>query len=142
MSKTRDELIAELAELDDLEESEDVPVDAAKPSTDSDAAPVLAEKKKIPRTQKQIDAFKATLELRKANIEKRKAEKEAAAEAERKILEEKLIKKAIALKKKQMKARAVIDNLPEDDEPVVKPKAVPAVPAAPAAPPKPVIHFF
>lgn len=140
MSKTRDELIAELAELDDLEESEEL-VDAAKPQPVDDAAPVLAEKKKIPRTQKQIDAFNATLEIRRANIAKRKAEKDAAAEAERKILEEKLIKKAIALKKKQMKARAVIDNLPEEDAPVVKPKA-PAAPAAPAAPPKPVIHFF
>lgn len=154
MSKTRDELIRELAELD-LEESEPEtePVPAV-PAAPADI-PVLAPKKKIPRTERQIAAFKLAMETKAANAAKRKAEREAAAEAERKVLEEKLIKKAIALKKKQMKARAVIDELPEVDVPVIKPKQKPvdetaaqavapvvAVVAAVAAPPKPVIHFF
>lgn len=147
MSKTRDELIKELAELD-LEESE--PETEPDPATPVDV-PVLAPKKKIPRTERQVAAFKLAMETKAANAAKRKAEREAAAEAERKVLEDKLIKKAIALKKKQMKARAVIDELPEVDVPVIKPKKVVAE-AAPVADPvaapvvvvpsKPVIHFF
>lgn len=147
MSKTRDELIKELAELD-LEESE--PETEPEPATPVDVT-VLAPKKKIPRTERQVAAFKLAMETKAANAAKRKAEREAAAEAERKVLEDKLIKKAIALKKKQMKARAVIDELPEVDVPVIKPKKVVAE-AAPVADPvaapvvvvpsKPVIHFF
>ena len=53
----------------------------------------------------------------------------------KKVIEEKLIKKAIALKKKQIKKTQVIDEIPsEDDEPVIKPKPVAVAPVAPSKP--------
>lgn len=147
MSKTRIDLMRELAELQDLEESSDAeivppPIPEHEPPPPP-PAPVLAPKK--PRTEKQQEVFKKALEIKKANTLARQAERAAAEEAERKILEEKLIKKAIALKKKQLKARALIDELPEDDEPVrkIKPEIKePIRESKPVEPTKPKIHFF
>jgi hypothetical protein len=155
-------LLKELASLQDLEEisdneEEEADIPASNPyplnkfsskekPVIPEPEPVLAVKK--PRTDKQIAAFQMALDKRKENQASKRQDRADAAEAERKILEEKLIKKAIALKRKQMKARAVIDDLPEEDEPVLKTKVEQkenireSSPEVPVAKPTPAFRFF
>ena len=50
----------------------------------------------------------------------RKAERELRAEEERKLLEEKVVKKAISVKKKQIKKQAVLDEISDDETDMVE----------------------
>lgn len=153
MAKTRIDLLRELAELQDLEGSDTEIVPPPIPEHEPPPPPpepVLAPKK--PRTEKQLAVFAKARETKAANALARKAEREAAEAAERAIIEEKLIKKALAIKRKQVKARALIDDLPEDTSTVLKSKVEkvevvreskkPDVPPPKPEPPKPVFHFF
>lgn len=90
------------------------------------------------RSQKQNDAFQKALEVRKQNIEKRKTMREKAEEEAKKMLEEKIVKKAIAVKRREIKKLQILEPEPEDDseeeeEYVEKPKARPSQ----APPPQP-----
>ena len=59
--------------------------------------------KKYERTDKQKEAMKRALDARNKNVELRRQKRDAEAVAENTVLQEKLIAKAIALKKKQIK---------------------------------------
>ena len=50
------------------------------------------------------------------NAEARKKERETQAEQEKAELEAKLVKKAIALKKRQIKKQQLLDDIPDDDD--------------------------
>ena len=75
-----------------------------------------------------------------------------AAQEERKVLEEKLVKKAISLKKKQIKQQAVLDDISDDDTDMVEiEKIVKKLPAKksivkeivlPSGPPNPSPYLF
>ena len=100
-----------LKELQDLEETntegteEDNGVVYRDPLENEDA--VQAEKKEVkekkPRTAKQIEAFEKARQTREKNALARKQSRDDEAIAIRKDVEDKLVKKAIAVKKKQIK---------------------------------------
>jgi len=63
------------------------------------------------KTEKRQEAFKRAVEAKMRNAEARKKEREAQAEQEKAELEAKLVKKAIALKKRQIKKQQLLDRL-------------------------------
>jgi len=116
-----------LNELQDLEESKPEKVeDLAIQKTDADKTdeeddePQTIVKAKKPRTEAQKKVFEKAKETARLNAEKRKAEREAKAKEEQKAIEEKLVKKAIALKKKQIKEQAILDNIEDDETPLIE----------------------
>jgi len=110
-------------------------------------------KPKREKTQKQMEAFEKAKAIRDANYAKRKEERERIAREEKEKLEEKLVKKAIAVKKKQIKKQAILEEL-SDDETEAPPKTTQApkkketkeisqpTPAPVPAPSYPVLRFF
>ncbi len=128
MSKSRkEELLKELQELESLEPeiSENSINTEVKSITDEDVLENLVEKvqaPKRPRTAKQIEAFNKAVETRKANEAKRKAEREAKEAEEKRQLEDKLVKKAIEIKKRQLKKEKVIEEIAEEPKSVQAPK--------------------
>ena len=133
MSKSKkEELLRQLQELETLEAEE--PVNT--PSQENDKQVVQNETANVvekvqapkkPRTAKQLEAFQKAVETRKANEAKRKAEREAKEAEEKRILEEKLVKKAIEVKKRQLKKEKIIEQIAEEPKSVQKEKAVPIV---------------
>jgi hypothetical protein len=79
---------------------------------------------KKPRTEKQLEAFAKAREKMMLNLKERK-EKKALEDAERKKeIEEKIVKKALAIKKKQIKAKAIIESISDDDTPIEEVKKI------------------
>ena len=76
------------------------------------------EKIKAPRTQKQIDAFKKVIEKKMENAMKRQIEKKLQEEKDKKELEAKIIKKAVSIKKKQIKKQTVLEEISDDETPI------------------------
>ena len=156
-SLSKRELLLQLLELEteklgDLgKKSEELQISAVKSnapveeSVTENAVDVPLTKPKKKLTEKQLEALKKGQQTRDENRKKRLAEMQSKQEAEKKVLEEKLVKKAIAIKKKQIKKQALLEELSGDEgelpaEPVplqketVKPVAVEK--------PKPRIIFF
>tara|TARA_R110002167_G_scaffold120911_1_gene298966 strand:- start:26 stop:544 length:519 start_codon:yes stop_codon:yes gene_type:complete len=120
-----------LQELKDLEESvtegleEDNGVTYKDPLEHMDE-PIQADKKdtntavkeKKPRTAKQIEAFEKARQTRERNALARKQGRDDEAIIIRKQVEDKLVKKAIAVKKKQIKQQAILDEISDDDTPL------------------------
>jgi hypothetical protein len=77
-------------------------------------------KPKRERTQKQIEAFNRCIETKKKKAAERAAEAKRLAEYDKKALEEKVVKKAISIKKKQIKKQSALDEISDDDEPIEK----------------------
>ena len=127
---TKKELLQQLLDLEDDnlgEVGKDTETEVAKPETiiakETDEEEVITKpKKKL--TEKQLEALKKGQQTRDANAKKRKEEASRLAEEERKILEEKIVKKAISIKKKQIKKQAVIDEIEDDDTPIQKIKEI------------------
>ena len=67
------------------------------------------------RTEKQKEAFVKAQATRLAKAEERKREKALKEQEEKAELEQKLIEKAIKVKKKQIKKMAAIEQLSDDD---------------------------
>lgn len=109
-------------------------------------------KEKKPRSQKQIDAFEKVRALRDIKRGERKEVRIKDAEVRTKIVEEKVIKKAIFLKKKQILQDAHLDDIDEEIEAIpvavvkkimtkYKPKPSP-VPISEPPPPLPTFSFI
>jgi hypothetical protein len=88
---------------------------------------LLAPKVKKPRTDKQIEATKKMNEARKQKaLEKKdiqaKQDEELKKEMEGRAeeIKDKIIKKAIAIKKRQIKKEAVLDEIEDDETPIEK----------------------
>jgi hypothetical protein len=81
-----------------------------------ESQPDVIEKVKKPRTQKQIEAFEKVRALRDAKRGERKEIKVKEAEVRTKVVEEKIVKKALAIKKKQILRDAELDAISEDDD--------------------------
>ena len=76
------------------------------------------EKPKPPRTQKQIEAFQKVRDKKMENAKKRQDEKKLKDEEDRKELEAKIIKKAVAIKKKQIKKQVILEEISDDETPI------------------------
>ena len=118
----KEELLKELRDLETekVEEPEDLGIQRTETDNEDeeDDEPQTITRAKKPRTEAQMKAFEKAKEKARINAEKRKEEREAKAKEEQKIIEEKLVKKAIALKKKQIKEQAILDKIPDDDTPL------------------------
>ena len=98
-----------------------VPLEENSESENSDVQIEVKPKVKKPKTEKQMAAFAKVVEKRKENVRLRKEEKEIEEEEKKKILELKLIHKAISVKKKQLKKERILDEISDDDsEPVLQ----------------------
>ena len=86
----------------------------------SDSDEEIEVKPKRERTEKQRQSFLKAQATRLAKAEERKKEKAIKDQEEKEELEQKLIQKAIKVKKKQIKKMAVIDQLSDDDTPIEK----------------------
>ena len=96
----------------------------------------LVEKPKRERTEKQKEAFKRATEIRREKAKARKESRDLAEDENRKETEQKVIAKAIALKKKQIKRVQMLDEFSEDeDEP--PPRVARQVKSKPPATPRP-----
>jgi hypothetical protein len=124
IKKEKNEQIERLKkELDELEkppEPELLPASPAqliKEESDDDESVLEIQKKPTrPRTAKQIEQFKKVVENKMKNASERKKQAEIKAEADKIELEDKLVKKAIAVKKKQIKKQKIIDDISSDEE--------------------------
>jgi hypothetical protein len=118
----KEQLLKELQDLENAkpEESEDLGKTDADKTDDEDDEPQSITRAKKPWTEAQMKAFEKAKEKARLNADKRKAEREAKAKEEQKLIEDKLVKKAISLKKKQIKQQAVLDNIEDDDTPLVE----------------------
>lgn len=106
-----------------------------------DEMPLQAPKltKKVREKKPQTEAQKAATAKMRAKLqekwEKTRAEKEAYEQDRKKVMEEKVLKKAISIKKKQIKQENALDVISDDDTPMeeiiplIKRKAAP-VPAS------------
>lgn len=74
------------------------------------------QKPKKPRSEKQIIAFNLVLEKRNEKRRERALVKEQELAAEMQEIEAKIMKKAISIKKKQIKRDLVLDEVSDDDE--------------------------
>jgi len=68
------------------------------------------------RSEKQIEACKKMMEKRREKQAERKVVKDAEAEVFKKELEEKIVSKAVSIKKKQIKKKAILETISDDDE--------------------------
>jgi predicted ribonuclease YlaK len=118
----KERLLKELQELEteDVEEPEDLGIQRGKEDIEVAQTTESITKVKKPRTEAQLKAFEKARENARLNAEKRKAEREIKALEERKEVEEKLVKKAISIKKKQIKQQAVLDEISDDDTPLIE----------------------
>jgi len=78
--------------------------------------PVIKTKPK--RTEAQRLAFERCKAKREENAKKRAEDAKKLLEYEKKALEEKLIAKAVSIKKKQIKKQIVLDEISDDDTPI------------------------
>jgi len=109
------------------EECEDVKVPAPKPKRE--------------RTQKQIEAFNRCIETKKKKAAERAEAARQLVELEKKALEEKVVKKAISIKKKQIKKQSALDDISDDDEPIEKVKQMAKTIKPTAAKPQIIYRF-
>ncbi len=70
----------------------------------------------------KLNTLKMRERLKEAQ-ELKKQEKLRQEEEERKRLEEKIVKKALSIKKKQIKKERILDNISDDDDEIIIPKS-------------------
>ena len=121
----KEELLKELQDLEseNLEDVGDLGVQRSKDAVeeeDVEEKPKTIKRVKKERTPAQLKAFEKARETARVNAEIRKAERDLRAEEERKVIEEKVVKKAISVKKKQIKQQAVLDEISDDETDMVE----------------------
>lgn len=109
----------QLAEL----EAEPIPKESVSESDEE-----IEVKPKRERTEKQRQSFLKAQATRLAKAEERKKERSLKDKQDKEELEQKLIEKAIKVKKKQIKKMKVIEDLSDDDTPIEKQNRGPAPP--------------
>ena len=77
---------------------------------------IQAVKVKKPRTQKQIDAFKGVCEKRKLAREERIVKRNEVAIEDKKILDAKIIKKAINITKRKIQEERILEDTDNTDD--------------------------
>lgn len=118
--------------------------DEEQPEEQPDCIQAVKEKK--PRTQKQIDAFNRCIEMRSKKRGERKEKRDETAVVKKVELEEKIVKKAISIKKKELKQQLALDAISDDDTPIEELKVKKRVrirePSPPPPPPPPPLFIF
>ena len=104
------------ANSDEEDESVEKPKRGEKPPHTSARGALPAPK--APRTQKQIEAFQKVRDKKMENAKKRQDEKKVQEEEAKKELEAKIIKKAVSIKKKQIKKQVVLEEISDDETPI------------------------
>lgn len=94
-----------------------------KPMTE-DAVVNETPKQKRERSEKQIEITKKMIEKRNANILVAKEKKAQDDMIRKKEIEEKIVKKAVAIKKREIKKRAVLEEISDDDSPIEEIKRI------------------
>ena len=111
-------------QLNELEPPCVIPVSKEESEDDEDEIlPIEIQKPRKPRSEKQIEQFKKVVETKMKNASERKKLAEVKAVVDKQELEEKLVKKAIAVKKKQIKKQKIIDDISDEekeDDPVIQ----------------------
>lgn len=96
----------------------DEPLQASKedeiPSTLCDPPP----KPKKVATEKQLEAMRLGREKRDQQIKLRREAEEQEKAIQKKLLEDKIVKKAISIKKKEIKKSTLLDEISDDDTPI------------------------
>jgi len=70
------------------------------------------------RTEKQLEAWQKVVQIRAEKRLERKAQKEQAEAEAKKELEDRILKKALSIKKRQIKALHEIDKIQDDETPI------------------------
>ena len=86
--------------------------------SDEEVKPKRAYRPRPPKTPAQLEAFQKAVATRDANAKRRKDETEKMLAQSKKETEDKVVKKAIAIKKKQIKAQLALEEISDDDEPI------------------------
>lgn len=73
-------------------------------------------KQKKPRTEKQLEVFNKAREKMLTNLKERKEKKAQEDALKKKEIEEKIVKKAVAIKKREIKRKAILDEISDDDD--------------------------
>ena len=110
-------------QLNELEPPCVIPVSKEESEDDEDEIQASIQKPRKPRSEKQIEQFKKVVETKMKNASERKKLAEVKAVVDKQELEEKLVKKAIAVKKKQIKKQKIIDDISDEekeDDPVIQ----------------------
>ena len=111
-------------QLNELEPPCVIPVSKEESEDDEDEIlPIEIQKPRKPRSEKQIEQFKKVVETKMKNASERKKLAEVKAVVDKQELEDKLVKKAIAVKKKQIKKQKIIDDISDEekeDDPVIQ----------------------
>lgn len=146
MSSRKEELLKELQELENEdagqpETTEDLGESIEAEKTEEVVEEPVVEKKKKPRTTKQLEALEKGRKRAKENADNRRKQRESLAKEKQNELEEKLVKKAIAVKKKQIKEQKVLDDISDDDTPVETLRRSKRFPPRSPSPP-PLQYFF
>ena len=89
--------------------------------------PIIAVKK--PRTEKQIAVFERAKETARVNAENRKIVAELRAKEQQELTDKKIVEKAIAIKKREIKRQAILDSVDDDDTPLEEIKKIVSLPA-------------
>jgi len=125
------EIVADLAILEDsnIPDKQEKPLQklkikkGEKPMTE-DAVVNETPKQKRERSEKQIEITKKMIEKRNANILVAKEKKAQDDMIRKKEIEEKIVKKAVAIKKREIKKRAVLEEISDDDSPIEEIKRI------------------
>jgi len=122
------------------EVKEDLKVEDVSSEEEVEVKPKREYKPRPPKTEKQLEAFQKAIATRDANAKKRKEAAEKMLAQSKKEMEDKVVKKALSIKKKQIKAQLALEEISDDDEPieVVKQKVKKV---AERTPPKPMFVF-
>ena len=119
----------ESQDLQDLEDLNTEEVVAEKPlqklKVKKNETIIEVEKKtKKEKTPKQIEAFNKAREKMLDNLKVRKEKQDEEAVIKRIELENKIVSKAIAIKKKEIKKKAILDEIGDDDTSIEKIKKI------------------
>lgn len=106
-------------ELELLTAPTDEPLQASKEEDEIPTA--LCEPPKKPKkiaTEKQLEAMRLGREKREEQIRLRKQAEAEEKEIQKKLLEQKIVQKAISIKKKEIKKSTLLDEISDDDTPI------------------------
>jgi len=116
MENVKDLQDLEKLEVEKIEEIKEKPLQKVKikkgekPETENAVI-----KPKRERTEKQLEAFAKAREKMVINLKARKEKEEQDAVIKKKEIEEKIVKKAVAIKKREIKQKAILDTISDDD---------------------------
>lgn len=127
IQKLKQEILGLLGNLESDDENTGSQEDEIQKPNETEKALILEkpEKKKRELTEKQKEALKKGQEKRLELARHRKEQADIIAEQKKKEFEDKLVKKALSVKKKQLKEQMLLNSLSDDEDlPIEKVKKI------------------